>query len=365
MSDHNGFRIPQYEIKIGKGKTDSSLTKLDPKKYPVLSITVNQSLGPASSAQIAFICAYDATKSDFVEKKLYKTLEPGQTINIKMGYKKPVSVFFGITASISTNFTPSGVIVAITCYDAKMALFHQVRWIQHEKEPSIKKTVEAVLKPCLEYGKIMVISTEYEDAVEKGQVTALFQDNIDDYRYLMRLAALTNSSFYAREGTVFFVENLMDKAETKVKLGWGTGLMSFSVDVDISGQIGSVELAYRTGARKEEIVTYSGDDIKGDGDLAADNSKLVEKKVVEKTDVNAKNKKQAMITAKNWFLQSAMNYVIGRGSTIGLPEIAAGTLIELTGIGDYMEGKYFLTQVTHQFDAGGFLTNFTCQKAKI
>jgi len=365
MSDNNGFRIPQYEIRIGKGPSLSGLSKLDPKSFPALSITVNQSIGPASSAQIAFICPYNASKSEFVDG-VYDELEPGQMIDIKMGYKSPESVFVGIVASINTSFTPSGVVIGVTCYDAKMALFHNIHWKQHERDnPTIKGVVTKVLAPCLKYGKIDVVGTKYDAEMEKGQVTSMFQDNVDDYRYIMRLAALTNSSFFARAGTVYFTENLLDKAKAEVKLGWGKGLMNFSVDIDISGQIGSVEIAYRTGGRKEEIVTYEGEDVKGKGELASESANVVEKKVVEITDVHATNDKQAKITAKNKFLQSAMNYVIGRGSTIGLPEIEAGTAIDLTGLGKKLNGEYFLTQVTHQFDAGGFLTNFTCQKAKI
>jgi len=361
---HDNFRVPQCEIHVGKGPSLGSLQELDPKLYPALSVTVNQSIGPASSAQIVFICTYDASDSDFVSK-IYIALDPGKMIAIEMGYEDMETVFVGVIASINTSFRPSGVVVGITCYDAKMALFHNTQWSQPvEENPTIKDIVTKVLKPCTKYGDLKVEGTAYDKAMEKGQVTSMFQDNIDDYKYIMRLAALTNSSFYVKKDKICFVENLIDSAKPQIELGWGAGLMNFSVDIDISGQIGAVEVAYRTGARKEEIVTYDGGDIKGDGGTAGENTGLVETKIIEMFDIHAQNDTQAKITAKNKFLQSAMKYVIGRGSTIGIPNLEAGTMIELTGIGEKLEGEYFLTQVTHQFDSGGYLTNFTCQKAK-
>ena len=362
VKEHEGFHVPQYEIEIGP--PSGSLKILPQKDYPVLSITVNQSVGPASSAQIAFICRYDFKESDF-EEDIYDMLKPGKFVEIKLGYKKMKTVFAGILAAINTSFTPSGVIVSVTCYDAKMALFYNRCWRGFKEPKTIKEVIQEVLKPCEQYVDVKVTGLAFDDAIEPGQITAMFQDNIDDYKYIMRLAELTNSSFYTDADKIYFTENLMETADAVVELGWGDGLMSFSVDIDISGQVGSVEIAYRTGARKDEYLTFDGSDIKGKGDLPNEAGDVVEEKSVELTETKVWNEKQAKLLAKSKFLKSVMNYVTGKGSTIGIPEIKAGTAIELDGLGEKLNGKYFLGQVTHQFDAGGYLTNFTCQRAKI
>jgi phage protein D len=64
-------------------------------------------------------------------------------------------------------------------------------------------------------------------------------------------------------------------------------------------------------------------------------------------------------------LASAMSYVTVRGSTIGMPEIRSASAIDLTGLGKKMNTTYFLSKVTHQYDAGGYLTKFVGQRPKL
>ena len=363
--DYDFFRVPQYEILLGSPETAvSSLSALSVEDFPVLSISVSQSVGPASSAQVSFACPYDFENSKF-ESDIYSKLEAGSKIAIKLGYSKPETVFVGAVGSINTNFSASGITAGITCYDAKIALFHNKTWKSFPKQSTIQTVIEELLKPCKKYGDLNIEGLKYDEAVSEGQERNWVQDNIDDYRFVMNLAKLTNSSFYTSGDTTHFVENIMDTAEASVRLGWGSGLMSFSVDIDISGQVGSVEIAYRTGNREVGYATYDGNDIKGDGQLPSDKGGIISEKSQEHTKTLVDNEKQALIAAKNLFLETAMNYVTGRGSTIGMPDLKAGEAIELEGLGDKLDGKYFLNKVDHQFDAGGYLTSFTCQRPKI
>ena len=362
---YEDFHVPQYEIKIGApGSGVNSLSQLPPADYPVLSISVTQSVGPASIAQIAFACPYDYENSDFIND-IYSKLFPGSMVEIKLGYEKPDTVFVGALGSIHTDFSTSGVTAGITCYDAKMTLFYNTAWKSYKEKSTIQEVVEEILKPCKKYGQVEVSGTKYDKAIEKGNEISWIQDNIDDYRFVMHLAALTNSSFYTSGDTIYFTENIAESAEAIVGLGWGKGLISFSVNIDISGQVGSVEVAYRSGDRKEAYFRYDGKDVPGQGKLPEDKGDVVSGKAHELTETLVRNAEQAEQAAKSIYMQAAMNYVTGRGSTIGIPELKAGTSIEIEGVGKKLEGKYFLNQVTHQFDAGGYLTNFECQRPKI
>ena len=357
--------MPQYEINIGDaGASLESLKPLSPKDYPVMSISVNQSVGPASSAQITFACPYDYKKTDFAND-IYSKLEPGKMVEIKLGYEKPKTMFVGALGSIRVDFTQSGITAGITCYDAKMTLFYNTTWRSFQDKSTIQEVVEKVLEPCKKYGDVKVTGLKYDKAVEKGFEISWMQDYVNDYQYVMRLAALTNSSFYASGGTIYFAENIIENAPAEVMVGWGSGLMNFSIDIDISGQVGSVEVAYRNANREERYLVYSGKDIKGDGKLASDKGAIVSEKSYEMTEILVRNEEQAEITAKHKLMMMAMNYVTGRGSTIGIPDLMAGTGVFIAGVGEKLEGEYFLSQVNHQFDAGGYLTSFTCQRPKI
>ena len=354
---YDDFRVPQYVINVGS--PGGSLKKLPVKDYPVLSINVSQSVESASSAEIVFACPYDYEESDF-ENDIYSKLEPGSAVEIQLGYETPETVFVGILGSINTNFSQSGVTAGVTCFDAKMSLFYNTKWKSFKKESNMREVVEELLEPCEKYVNIKVSSLEFDDANESERIWK--QDNIDDYKFIMRLASLTNASFYSSGDTIYFVSSIYESAKAEVELGWGKGLISFSAAVDISGQVGSVEVAFRNDSRDPDYLIYDGSDITLDGKRPG--SDMISKKTHEMTEVLARNMKQAELIAKNTYMKSAMNYVTGRGSTIGIPDIKAGDAIKLTGLGDALSDTYFLNKVTHQFDAGGFLTSFNCQKPK-
>ncbi|MDR2572461.1 MAG: hypothetical protein LBD23_19495, partial [Oscillospiraceae bacterium] len=290
---HKDFLIPQCEIWIGKpGSGLSGLSKLSKEDYPVLSVVVNQSVGPASSAEVVFICPYDYEKSDF-KKNIFAELETGKMIDIKLGYAIPETVFVGVLGSINLNYTPSGITVGVTCYDVKMTLFYNIKWHSYASEKTMKAVVEKILEPCMKYGKVEVSSLAFDKAVVSGHEVPWKQDNVDDYRFLAKLASLTNASFYVSKDTVYFVDSIVESTKAEVQLGWGKGLMSFSADVDISGQIGSVEIAFRNAMRETDSVVVTGTKIQGKGDRP--NAGVVEDKVQESTETLVKNTKQAQL----------------------------------------------------------------------
>lgn len=357
---YDSFSVPQYVISVA-GKD------LKVKEFPVLSINVSQTVGKASSAQISFACPFAIEKGKF-EDNIYDKLKGGEKIEIKLGYaagklSKPETVFVGLIGAVRTEFSPGGVIVSVTCYDVRMVLFYNQQWRSFGGK-KMKEVINEVLKPCKDYCKIEVAENKYDAVMDEKQAKWV-QDNMDDYKFILRLAMVTNSTFYVKGDTLYFVDNIAENPSSTVKLKWGEGLMSFSSEIDWSGQIGSVEISYRSSERKTTEVPVKGNEIKGDGNHSSKDTNFVEKKSKEVTETMIGNDDQAKLYGKALLMENAMKYVTAQGSTIGLPDIQAGDAIEIDGVGKKLEGKYFLTQVTHRFDAGGFLTNFTCQRAKI
>jgi phage protein D len=54
--------------------------------------------------------------------------------------------------------------------------------------------------------------------------------------------------------------------------------------------------------------------------------------------------------------------VKGTGSTVGLPDLRAGGVIELLGMGRRFSGTYFIVSTTHAIADGGYTTNFECRR---
>ncbi|MBI5960850.1 MAG: hypothetical protein HY866_19080, partial [Chloroflexi bacterium] len=51
--------------------------------------------------------------------------------------------------------------------------------------------------------------------------------------------------------------------------------------------------------------------------------------------------------------------ITGRGTTVGVPEIRAGRLIAITGIGHRYSARYRVTESTHKINDNGYTTQFT------
>jgi phage protein D len=65
--------------------------------------------------------------------------------------------------------------------------------------------------------------------------------------------------------------------------------------------------------------------------------------------------------AKAIFNDRAMQFLTGKASTIGVPDLRSGQPVELQGIGMF-SGRYYVDEVTHTIGSSGYLTNFTVKR---
>ncbi len=53
------------------------------------------------------------------------------------------------------------------------------------------------------------------------------------------------------------------------------------------------------------------------------------------------------------------------GSVPGLPDIRAGTVLEIDGVGDRFSGRYFVVSTTHTIGDSGYTTQFECRREEV
>jgi len=58
----------------------------------------------------------------------------------------------------------------------------------------------------------------------------------------------------------------------------------------------------------------------------------------------------------------AIETITGNGTTIGLPQLRAGKVIQLKGLGPRFDGNYYVDSAVHTLDSGGYSTNFTVKR---
>lgn len=73
---------------------------------------------------------------------------------------------------------------------------------------------------------------------------------------------------------------------------------------------------------------------------------------------------EAAELARALYNQRALEFVTGNAATIGLPDLTAGRVVDLRGLGRF-SGRYYVTRSTHTIGSGGYLTNFSVRSDSI
>jgi phage protein D len=133
--------------------------------------------------------------------------------------------------------------------------------------------------------------------------------------------------------------------------------------MSVSGAVGKMKVVGWNPETKEQIVgSAQSDALAGSmgGDFGVDISDTVfgERTVVE-SDVPVVNQTEADQIALGQLQSLALEWIKGDGEAVGNPEIRAGEVITLTGLGNQFSGEYYLDCVEHTVSPEfGFKTNF-------
>ncbi len=358
--NYQGFSTPQFTVKVGGAeiKTD---------EFPILDLSVTMSAGfDMGSCDFTVAVVFDLENGKFAQD-VYDKFKPGKVVDVSMGYKKPLTgLFKGYINAISFDFNgQSGPVVTVQCLDAKGALVNNKAWKNYGKL-DIKDIVAKILnEKCSNFATISGVESDF-DKDEQGAYdeSPEIKDIVDDYNYVISFAKKTNNSFCVIYDTLYFCENLAEKAKTQLELTWGKNLLSFSTEINLSGQIGSVEV-FGMDPVTHETFSAKADTVPGAGESGADIASVAKNKTIVVIDHSVTNQSQATELAQHTLEAYASQLVKCKGATIGLPEIMAGDKIEIKGMGSGVDGVYYLTHVTHKINGQGYITTFDASSSKV
>lgn len=145
---------------------------------------------------------------------------------------------------------------------------------------------------------------------------------------------------------------------------WGRSLLEFKPAIKTANQIAKVTVRGWHRTRKEPInatVELADDRITANKDLhrvisacAAREEQVVDEPVF--TDDEARERAIAIL------LDQTKELVTADVKVIGLPDLRAGQIVVITGLGARLSGKYFVTKSQHSIDSSGYLTTFSCRR---
>jgi uncharacterized protein len=162
---------------------------------------------------------------------------------------------------------------------------------------------------------------------------------------------------------------LQQDSPPSVTLQWGKSLTEFTPRLTSVGQVaGIVTRIWVTAIKKEFVIALSWDfdqaafDLQvspGSGDLDAE---LGSRKAKGLLHVEAVGPATVPRKLLGELLPRLNNRLTGSGSTIGDPDIKAGRVIDLQGLGGQFGGLYRVTSATHTIDGSGYRTSFEVRK---
>lgn len=298
-----------------------------------------------------FTVVLDNTDNRFTDAPLF---EPGKELELHLGYgDEPAPMMLGEIASIEPSFPQSGApTLTVSGYDRSYRLRHDV-----PDRPAFLFTNDSLMATqiALEAGLIPVV-----DPSPFPPKTSLPRTAPD--MAILKERALANSfEVYVHWDKLYF--RLPRPPAEATALEWGRNLSSFAPRLSHAGLAGIqvvrgynedlalsiVGVMTTTALDLDSIIERLGE--AGVGALAALGRRVVGRQSV-KSPVDA-------VALAKALLQDILDGMYeANGSCIGLPELRAGTFVEVTGVGRRFSGRYRLNKVTHTLDSSGYRTDF-------
>jgi phage protein D/phage baseplate assembly protein gpV len=262
-------------------------------------------------------------------------------------------MMLGEIASIEPSFPQSGApTLTVSGYDRSHRLRHAV-----PDRPAFRFTNDSLMATqiALEAGLIPVVDPSPFPPKETLPRTA------PDMAILKERALANFFEVYVHWDKLYF---RFPRPQTElVGLEWGRNLSSFAPRLSHAGLAGIqvvrgydedlalniVGVVSTAALDLDAILERLGE--AGIGALAALGRRVVSTGTV-------KSPLDAMALARALLQDILEGMYEANGSCVGLPELRAGTFVEVSGVGNRFSGRYRLNKVTHTLDHGGYRTDF-------
>jgi phage protein D len=354
------FYVPAFEMRL-RGRPVAKDVVRD-----VISVTYKDSVAEIDSFEVV-INNWDAEQRQF--KYSDDTLfDPGAEVELSLGYRGRTGLQQMITGEITAlkPAFPSG--GQPTLAVSGLNLLHRFRGEQ-ESHAYTDKTDSEIAEEIGTRAKIDVRT----DPVNEPRHPYLVQDSVYNLVFLMERARANGYDLVVEEPPgaprrLYFGPSTQIR-RANYRLVYGGSLVEFQPNLTTANQVGEVVVRGWDPIKKEKIeyrATLAELATQGLGAGVApgvqksfeDRKEIVATKVVES---QAEARRLAIETLQ----QIAKGLVTATGSTVGLPKLRAGSVIEVGGLGERFSGRYFVTDTTHAVGDSGYTTQFGCRREEV
>jgi uncharacterized protein len=371
---------PMFKVELDGGNLPPAL------RGSITSLTYTDGMEGADSVELTFA----NPNLQFLDHPLL-AVDKGFKLFIGYAQDPLEEVFVGEITGVEPSFPNGGMpTIRVTAHDFLQRLTHgkvdRVFAIKIPKtvtipipDPAVAAIVSGsnLLLPDLDPigGALSALMTlaSFIAAPQEGQKFARKQQGETDFDFLSAISKENGWEMYVDhtkdpKGYVLKFQFLIQDYSPSVTLQWGQSLMDFTPRITTVGDVFGVSArVWIASVQLEFVIVVSWDydraafDLKispGVGDLGAMLGASAAKTISIKP-TSFPNSLREILTE---LLPRLNNRLTGSGSTIGNPEIKAGRVINLLGLGNQFSGLYRIISATHTFDGGGYKTNFKVRK---
>lgn len=396
-----GFLVPRFEIRI------DGVTLAPPVVRDVLEVSYRDNIeqidgfelvvGNWDSARNRFKYMGSegdrASEEDPLLRELERLFEPCQKqVVLKLGYGGELTeMMSGTFTSMEPTFSSSGPhTLAVRALNA----LHRLRRKKYDdnwprrgqtsvRDSDIAKSFEGLTDPQWtrntgEDPRRIPMPIEIDRAARSQEPELVFVGQKDEYDidFLWRRARLRSYVVEVRKPPnpwrpeitsdfLYFGPSNNQRGPVDYALAWGKGLIDLKVTLTTATQVRKVTVK---GWDRNAQRPIEGSASRDDPQVRALNPRLGE--IVSQCDPREERvvtrpvatQHEAETMARDLLTANAKDLVKVQGTTIGLPNLRAGSRLQLSGIGGRLSGLYFVTESTHTLNQSGYLTKFTARR---
>ncbi len=323
----------------------------------IIEITVEQEPGALDHFSLTLANPYPAMR--WTHTRDADLFQEGHAIRVDMGYVDRLQTLFdGEITSLSPSFPESGApTVAVEGYTRLHRLrgSPKTRTFQDMTDTRIAETI----------ARDLGLTPQAEDSATTHPY--IIQYSQTDLAFLLERASRIRFELLVDGKTLIFRKAEDDRPKT-ITLEWGRTLKSFHPVMNALRPVSTVQVRGYDAANKQEIVGRAGagaEDARMEGaqtgaEIAAQAFDRRQEEI--QVQIPIASQQEADQLARAIYNARALEFITGGGSSIGLPELRAGQVIELLGLGPRFSGLYYVTQATHRIDDAGYHTTFQVRR---
>lgn len=364
---YESFDQPMAVIKVNNKEIGTKK-----RRFILSDVIVDLTSGyEASTAEFSIFDVYDMGKACFLFEDVKKFIFLGSKVDIYLGYSGSVTaVFTGVITGVNFLFEKEDIPgIRVTAMDVKGIMMSGSYSRQLTAQNYADAVTEILNKTAYEKlkGSEIIKSVQVDDTPDKqrnasagGGAGGAGQEQVtdksiemvaeSDYEFVVKVAKRNNFEFFTRCGNVYFRKAKSEDAVI-IQIGPNTGMTYFDVSYDLTGLVEKIIVRGMDVAKAKVISSEKKFSNKiSQGNKAKPLLSGSQKVYIDST---VSSKEEAEDRADS--LMETMSYRYGKLACgiVGLPELQPGYFVELSGLGEGADNKFYINRVRHVLSREG------------